>query len=58
MGSIGQFQLGLEALMAVTTDPAVFADLARGKLRRKLPALSPRKNRLGLCVKGRGRGGR
>jgi transposase len=29
----------LEALVQGTTDPAVLADLARGKLRRKLPAL-------------------
>jgi transposase len=29
----------LEALVAGTTDPAVLADLARGKLRAKLPAL-------------------
>jgi transposase len=29
----------LDALVAGTTDPAVLADLARGKLRRKLPAL-------------------
>src|SRR5881396_1851087 len=29
----------LEALVHGTTDPAVLADLARGKLRRKLPAL-------------------
>ena len=29
----------LEALAAGTTDPAVLADLARGKLRKKLPAL-------------------
>jgi transposase len=29
----------LEALIAGTTDPAVLADLAQGKLRRKLPAL-------------------
>lgn len=29
----------LEALLAGTTDPAVLADLAQGKLRKKLPAL-------------------
>ena len=29
----------LDALVAGTTDPAVLADLARGKLRQKLPAL-------------------
>jgi hypothetical protein len=29
----------LEALVAGTTDPDVLADLARGKLRKKLPAL-------------------
>jgi len=29
----------LDALVSGTTDPAVLADLARGKLRRKLPAL-------------------
>jgi transposase len=29
----------LDALVAGTTDPAVLADLARGKLRKKLPAL-------------------
>jgi transposase len=29
----------LEARVAGTTDPSVLADLARGKLRRKLPAL-------------------
>jgi hypothetical protein len=29
----------LEALVAGTTDPAVLADLARGTLRKKLPAL-------------------
>jgi hypothetical protein len=29
----------LEAVVAGTTDPAVLADLARGKLRKKLPAL-------------------
>src|SRR5262249_31771834 len=31
----------LDALVAGTTDPAVLADLARGKLRKKLPALPP-----------------
>ena len=29
----------LHALVAGTTDPEVLADLARGKLRKKLPAL-------------------
>ena len=29
----------LDALVAGTTDPAVVADLARGRLRKKLPAL-------------------
>jgi len=29
----------LDALVAGTTDPEVLADLARGKLRKKLPAL-------------------
>ena len=29
----------LDALVAGTTDPEVLADLARGKLRQKLPAL-------------------
>jgi transposase len=31
----------LEALVRGTTDPGVLADLARGKLRKKLPALRP-----------------
>ncbi len=31
----------LTALVTGTTDPAVLADLARGKLRAKLPALRP-----------------
>jgi transposase len=30
----------LDALVAGTTDPAILADLARGKLRKKLPALN------------------
>jgi transposase len=37
MGASGR--LMLEALLHGTTDPAVLADLARGKLRKKLPAL-------------------
>jgi transposase len=37
MGASGRAML--EALVAGTTDPTVLADLARGKLRRKLPAL-------------------
>lgn len=37
MGASGQAML--EALLEGTTDPAVLADLAKGKLRKKLPAL-------------------
>lgn len=37
MGASGQAMV--RALVAGTTDPAVLADLARGKLRKKLPAL-------------------
>lgn len=37
MGASGRAML--EALLHGTTDPAVLADLARGKLRKKLPAL-------------------
>lgn len=37
MGASGRAML--EALLQGTTDPAVLADLAKGKLRRKLPAL-------------------
>ncbi len=37
MGASGRAML--EALVAGTTDPVVLADLARGKLRKKLPAL-------------------
>jgi transposase len=37
MGASGRAML--EALVAGTTDPVVLADLARGKLRQKLPAL-------------------
>jgi len=37
MGASGRAML--DALVAGTTDPTVLADLARGKLRRKLPAL-------------------
>jgi hypothetical protein len=35
----------LEALVAGTTDPAVLADLARGRLRAKLPALRQARRR-------------
>jgi transposase len=37
MGASGRAMV--EAVLAGTTDPAVLADLARGRLRRKLPAL-------------------
>ena len=42
MGASGRAML--EALLQGTTDPAVLADLAKGKLRKKLPALRERRS--------------